>query len=117
MKGMELHKTSRTAIICGFNCKNVKATFPADREKGYDIWYTEEIDVKKSNASTPFHEIDGVLMSFYFFLGSAELRFNAENVYRKEVPDKTFERRNNYVHVSRDEISSFINKMLNLFIG
>jgi len=117
MKGMELHKTSRTTVICGFNCKNAEVTFPADRNKVYDIWYTEEIDVKNSNASTPFHEIGGVLMSFYFFLGPAELHFNVENIYKKEIPDKTFERRDKYVNVSREEISSFINKMLSLFIS
>ncbi len=117
MEGMELHKTSRTSVICGFNCKNAEITFPGDRNKVYDIWYTNEIDVKNSNASTPFHDIDGVLMSFYFFLGPAQLHFTAENVYKKEIPDKTFERRDKYVYVTREEINKFINKMLNLFIS
>lgn len=117
MKGMEVNKTSRTTIICGFNCKNAQITFPADRNIVYDIWYTDEINVKNSNASTPFHEIDGILMSFYFFLGPAELHFTAESVYKKEISDKVFERRDNYVHVSKDEINKFINKMLSLFIS
>ncbi len=117
MKGMELHKTSRTTVICGFTCKNIEITFPADRNKVYDIWYTDEIKVKNSNASTPFHEIDGVLMSFYFLLGPAELHCTAENIYKKEIPDKIFERRDKYIHVSKEEINRFINKMLSLFIS
>jgi hypothetical protein len=114
MAGMEIKKTSKTSIICGFNCKNAEVTFPSDRQKIYDIWYTNEIDVKNPNASTPFHDIDGVLMGFFFFLGSSELHFDAETVYKKEIPDETFERRDKFIRVSRDDINKFINKMISL---
>lgn len=114
MKGMEITKTSKTSIICGFNCKNSEVTFPSDRGKIYDIWYTNEIKVKNPNASTPFTEIDGVLMSFFFFLGPSELHFDAETVYKKEIPDETFERRDKFIRVSREEINKFINKMISL---
>lgn len=117
MDGMEIRKTNETAVICGFNCKKGEVTFPADREVKYSIWYTDEIDIKHPNASTPFNEVDGVLMSFFFFLGPAELRFTAETVYKKEISDKIFERRDKYLQVSREEINNFINKMLNLFVG
>ena len=36
-------------------------------------------------------------MSFFFFLGSAELHFDAETVYKKEIPDETFERKDKFV--------------------
>ena len=114
MAGMLLKKTSKTSVICGFNCKNVQVTFPSDREKVIDIWYTNEINVKNPNASTPFNQIDGVLMSFFFFLGPAELHFDAETVYKKEIPDETFERRDKFKRVSREEINKFINKMVSL---
>lgn len=111
MEGMEIHKTEKTAVICGFNCKNAEATFPADREKIFDIWYTAEISVKDPNVCSPFFEIDGVLMSFFFLINHSELRFNAENVYRKDIPDQAFERRVNFIRVSREDIVKFINKM------
>ena len=112
MDGMILKKTSKTAVICGFKCKNAEVTFPSAREKAYDIWYTREIDIKNPNASTPFNQIDGVLMSFFFFLGPAELHFEAETVYKKEITDETFERRENYIRVSREDINKFINQMI-----
>jgi hypothetical protein len=111
---MIVKKTSKTSVICGYNCKNAEITFPADRAKIYEIWYTNEIDVKNPNASTPFREIDGVLMSFFFFLGPAELHFDAENVFSKQIPDLTFERREKYSRVSRDEINKVINKMISM---
>lgn len=113
MTGMELKKTSKTSVICGYNCKNAEVTFPADRNKIYDIWYTNEIKVKNSNRSTPFHEIDGVLMSFFFFLGKSELQFEAETVYKKDLPDKSFERRPKYKLVAKKDLDKLITDMIN----
>jgi hypothetical protein len=114
MKGIEIKKTSQTSVICGFNCKNAEVTFPADRDKIFNIWYTNEIKVKNPNASSPFSQIDGVLMSFFFFLGPTELHFEAETVYKKEITDETFERRDKFTRVSRDDINRFINKMISM---
>lgn len=114
MDGMILKKTSKSSVICGFNCKNMEVTFPSSREKVYEVWYTNEIKVKNPNASTPFNQIDGVLMSFFFFLGPTELHFNAETVFKKEIPDITFERKEKFIRVSRDDINKFINKMISL---
>ena len=114
MEGMVIRKTSKTSIICEFNCKNAEVYFPSDRNKVFDIWYTNEIDVKNPNASNPFNKIDGVLMSFFFFLGTTQLQFEAETVFKKELPDEIFERRDKFVRVSREEIKEFINKMNSL---
>jgi hypothetical protein len=114
MKDMILKKTSKTSVICGFNCKNAEVVFPSDRNKIYNIWYTTEIKAKNPNAATPFYDIDGVLMEFFFLIGPTELHFNAETVYKKEIPDMTFERRDDFVKVSKEDISSFINKMISL---
>lgn len=114
MKGMEIKKTPKTTVICGFNCKNAEVTFPFDRKRIFNVWYTDEIDVENPNASTPFRDINGVLMNFFFFIGPAEMHFSAENVYKIEVQDREFERRERYVRVSREDITRFINKMITL---
>jgi hypothetical protein len=114
MEGIEIRKTTKTAVICGFNCKNAEVTIPSKKDMVFEIWYTNEIDVKNPNTATPFSDIDGVLMSFFFLLGPAELHFNAETVYKKEIPDETFERREKFTRVSRSEIDKFINKMISL---
>lgn len=114
MAGMIIKKTSKTSVICDFNCKNAEVTFPSDRNKIYNIWYTNEIKVKNPNVSTPFNQIDGILMSFFFLMGPMELDFNAETVYKKDIPDETFERREKYERVSRENIDKFINQMINL---
>lgn len=114
MKDMVIKKTGKTSVICGFNCKNAEVTLPSLGNKIYDVWYTNEINVKNPNTATPFSQIDGVLMNFFFFLGPAELHFDAETVYKKEISDDVFERRDNFLRVSRTEIDKFINKMISL---
>jgi hypothetical protein len=114
MEGMDIKKTSKTTIICGYNCKNAEVTFPSDRKKIYNIWYTEEIRVKNSNTSTPFSSIDGVLLNFYFFLGNSEMKFEAETVFKKDVPDKFFERKPKFRLVPREYMEKIISDMVNL---
>ena len=58
--------------------------------------------------------IDGVLMKFFFKMGPAEMHFDAETVYKKDISDKYFERREKYLRVSREEIDKFITKMISL---
>ena len=114
MAGMELNKTSKTSVICGYNCSNAEITFPADRRKIYNVWYTNEIKVQNSNMSTPFSEIEGVLMSFFFFMGKSELRFEAETVYKKDLPDKSFERRPKFKMISKENMDKIISDLVNL---
>jgi hypothetical protein len=114
MKGIVINKTSKTAVICGFNCKNAVVTFPLYSEKEFDVWYTNEINIVNPNGASPYNEIEGVLMSFVFIMGPSELHFTAETVYKKDIPETQFERREKFTRVSRDDINKFINKMVKL---
>jgi len=114
MEGMQIRKISKTKEICGFKCSGAEITLPADHDKVYEVWYTNEIKVDNPNISNPFKDIDGVLMAFFFFMGDAQMYFNAETVYRKEIPDKTFERRDKFQRISKAEIDKFILKLISL---
>lgn len=114
MKGMKVQKTEKTAVVCGFDCKNAEVSFPEDSGKVYQIWYTNEIKVKNPNICSPFYQIDGVLMSFFFLFGHSELRFTCENVYKKDISDQMFERREKFVKASKTDIIKFINTLLKL---
>lgn len=112
MSGMNIRKTNKTKEICGFNCKGADVTFPSEPNKVYEIWYTNEIDIKEPNLANPFSEIDGVLMNFFFFMGDTQMFFDAETVYKKEIPDKTFERMDKFQRVSREDIGSMMDKLI-----
>lgn len=111
MDDMKLTKTSKTAVICGYDCKNAEVRIPGS-DNVYNIWYTDEIKVDNPNAATPFNNIDGVLLSFFFKMGSSELHFNCESVFSKEIPDELFERRTEFDRVTKTDIVKFMNRML-----
>ena len=110
MEGIEIKKTNRTMVISEFNCKHAEVTLPFDRNKIIDIWYTDEIDIKDPNNATPFEEIDGVLLDFFFYIGETKIHFKVENVYSKTINDKVFARRSNYQKATKEEINSLIYK-------
>jgi hypothetical protein len=113
MDGMEIIKTDRTEVICGYDCKNAVVTFPNNTKK-YNIWYTDQIKVNNSNSNSPYSSIGGVLMSFYYILGGTEMKFEAETVYKKDIPDKAFERRGRFRPVSKKDMDKIITDMVNL---
>lgn len=114
MEGMVIKKTTKTAIICGFNCKNAEVSFLATGDTTYNIWYTDEIKIKNPNASTPFNQIEGVLMNFFFFIGKSEMHFTAEGVYDKSISEETFSRKVKFRRISREDMIGLINKLGNL---
>ncbi|MGQ9620420.1 MAG: hypothetical protein ACUVTX_05480 [Bacteroidales bacterium] len=114
MNGVVLNKTSRTTVICGFTCHHAEAMFSAVPGKVYDIWYTDEIKVRSSNSSTPFSELNGVLMSFYYIMGGSEMKFEAEAVYKKKISEKIFERKPKYKLISKTDMDKIISDIVNL---
>lgn len=114
MNRMVIHKTSKTSIICGYNCNNAEVTFPDDKNKVYNIWFTNEIKIKSPNAATPFSEIDGVLLIFFFRVGKSEMHFNAESVFEKELSNKTFERQPNFKRITKEDFRKIIKNMVSL---
>jgi hypothetical protein len=111
MEGMTLDETGRKSVICGLNCRQVRVTLPGSKTTRY-IWYTDEIKVVQPNRLTPYKDIDGVLMDFFYIIGKAELQFTADEVFAREIPDKTFEAKKNYKKVTRSFLDSLIQKMI-----
>jgi hypothetical protein len=114
MADVQIQKTDKVGVICGYNCKNAEVTFGIARSKKYNIWYTDEIKVKDSNSNNPFSSIEGVLMSFYYIMGGSEMKFQAETVYKKDIPDRAFERRPRFKPVSKKDMDRIITDMVNL---
>ena len=114
MECMVIKKTAKTSVICGYNCNNAEISFLGSGDSVYNIWYTNEIKVKNPNASNPFNQIDGVLMSFFFFIGKSELHFSADVVFPRKISAQTFERKAKYKRISRTDITKLINKLGNI---
>ncbi len=113
MKGMKVKETSKVAVICGYECHCAEVTIPSNSNIVYEVWYTNDINVDEPNRATPFEDIDGVVLRFFYIIGDLEIHFNAENVYSKKVDDLIFARKRDYVLVTKESIDQFIVKMIN----
>lgn len=113
MEGLKIRPTGKTGEIIGFKCKHAEVTLPSMPDSVFDIWYTDEINIKNPNVANPFNEIDGVLLSFFFFMGNREFIFEAESIYRKEIPDKVFDRREKYKRIGKDDMERYIAAIVN----
>ncbi len=111
MEGMTVHDTGRKSVICGFNCRQARVNIPENKVTRY-IWYTTEIKAENPNRMTPYREIDGVLMDFFYIIGDAELQFTADEVLVKQIPDKEFEKKKNYRKVTAKYLDTLILKMI-----
>jgi len=111
MKGMQISDTGREAVICGLNCRQARVTFPGSDTARY-IWYTNEIRVEEPNRATPYKDIDGVLMDFFYIIGKAEMRFTADEIVLRQIPDNNFEKKPDYKKVSKSYLDTLILKMI-----
>jgi GLPGLI family protein len=80
-----------TKSIAGYLCHKaqVKVDSP-NNQYFYDLWYTDQINIKDPNWCTPFKEIPGVLMEYRVERFNVVMHFTAVEVERTEILDTEF---------------------------
>lgn len=113
MEDMILEKTDDVKDIGGYKCKHATAKIDG-LDRTFDIWYTTEIDLSKPNSSTPYKELDGVLLNFFYRMGEMIVEFEAKGIYQRPVPDRDFEKGDEFRRIKREDMDSIISKMMSL---
>ena len=113
MPDMEIENTGQVSTILKLECKKSVVTLP-EKDFSYELWHTEDIDIDRPNIASPFEDIKGVLMNFFFLMGDMTVEFEAEAIYLQPVPDKVFEEKENYRRISRKSMDELIASMMSL---
>ncbi|MDT8401205.1 MAG: hypothetical protein RQ743_05885 [Bacteroidales bacterium] len=113
MEGMAIENTKQVASMLNLKCRKAIVRIP-EMDLTYDIWYTEELGIKKPNSSNPFRAIDGVLINFFFLMGDALIEFEAEGIYQRPVPDKVFDKEEEFRRIDRKSMDNLIASMMSL---
>lgn len=113
MSDMVIERSDKKKEMFGLNCMNAKASIPGSGYE-FELWYTTEIDIANPNLSTPFKDVEGVLLNLFYRMGDMIVEFEAQGVYIKPIPDKDFAQQENYRKITRDDMDSIISKMMNL---
>ncbi len=110
---MEIQYTTETKDICGLTCKKAIVTFPEMEDQDtLEIFYTTEIPIPNPNRTTPYHDIDGVLMEFYLQLPSLKMKLTANAVYNKKIAASGFVKTADYKEVSRTYLETVLYKLM-----
>jgi GLPGLI family protein len=112
MDGMDIEFTRQTKEIIGFDCRKAIASFPDGDIESFDIWYTEELQLNKPNGNSPFQKIPGVLLEFNTIMGNANMHMVAKSCDVTRIPARIFELPKNYTKVSKLEIETILNALL-----
>ncbi len=99
-----IEKLKDVKMIAGYSCNHARISYADKSNKGFDIWYTTEINIKNPNWTNPFHEIDGVLMEYQLKRYGLELRFKCTSVIKATIDDEVFQLPKDYKLISPKEM-------------
>ncbi len=102
---LELIPTKETKIIAGYNCKKVHVKVKNETNDEFDVFYTNDLNIKNSNFANPYSQIDGVLMEYQMKKFGLEMRFTAKSVSKKEIDDDLFKLNKEYKITSQAEMN------------
>jgi hypothetical protein len=111
MDDMKIKETSETKKIAGFNCKKSIVLLPSTGES-FSIYYTDEIALRRPNATNPYKSVDGVLMEFELNLLHLKMRFVAEDFHGQNIDNQLNRIPVNMRNVSRDQMTHILNKLM-----
>jgi hypothetical protein len=89
-------------------------TFKDNIKEEFNVYYTNDIDIKHSNWFTPFHEIDGVLLEYQVRKYNYEMRLVARDVKREDIGDNEFEVPDGYINVGAAEMNEILEQYKNI---
>jgi len=100
--------TNDTMSISGILCR--KAIVETNDSK-YNIYFTEEIDIKSPNITTPYSFIDHVLSDFRVQLSMLKMQLRIKKYETTMVESSLFTVPDDYERVSREFMENTINSL------
>jgi hypothetical protein len=104
---LEVSPTSDTLTICGYLCRRLKAE-SKNANKKFEAWVTDDIELSHSNNSTPYKDVEGVLMRFDVLMCGIYMKMEATKVEDVKVPDEIFSVPDDAIYVTRQELEELI---------
>jgi hypothetical protein len=104
---VEITPLKETKVIAGYKCKKAHVKVNDETASEFDIFYTNDLDIKDPNFANPFCKIEGVLMEYQMKKFGLEMKFTAKSVKPEDIDDSTFELPADYKTISKEEMDNF----------
>lgn len=102
---LEIIPTKVTKKIAGYNCKKAIVHYKGGDPLDYDIYYTNELNIKNPNFSNPYYMVDGVLMEYKMKKFGLDIKFTAKSVAKEDVEDSNFNLPEDYKKITEAEMN------------
>lgn len=109
MPGMKLEETGRQDEIINFEAKQYILHLPGGHS--HDIWVTSDIKIKDPNITTPYKNVDDVLLQFYTELSVLKMLVRAEKYESRSLSTEIFMVPDNYEEVSREKMNNILEEL------
>jgi len=83
LENLSILETGKTVDFMGFSCKQLQIS--SDRDSSFIALCTDKIDVKNPNITTPYKEIEEVLLDFRTHLSLLDMQLSATTVETKTI--------------------------------
>lgn len=111
MKNMKIEFSEDTLSIANYLCKKATISYPENKHS-FDVYYTDEIDIRNPNAGNPFKKIEGVLLDFQLKMKNVTMNMRATKVVFTEISEKEFKIPDEYKYIPKEKMSEIVNKIL-----
>lgn len=105
---LEIIPTKQTKLIAGYKCKKAVAHYKGGNSPDFDIYYTQDLNIKNPNFANPYSMIDGVLMEYQMKKFGVEMKFTAKSVLKGDIDDSTFNLPQDYKAITNKEMNDLI---------
>jgi hypothetical protein len=112
IKNINVQFVNETKIIAGLVCKKAIISYKNTNQLPLEVYYTEQIKIKNPNKSTPFNQINGVLIQFNIQMSNIEMHLLATKYRSEIISDELFKIPKEYRKVSREKMSGVLTKLL-----
>jgi hypothetical protein len=103
------YNTGQDSVIAGYLCK--KATVHCKiPKKSYDIYFTEDMNIKNPNWANPYKEIEGMLLDYPIKMYNIEMHLTNPVVIKESIDDSLFVLPKDYKLITKEEMDNlFLN--------
>lgn len=105
----EITPTNEVKKIAGYDCKKAMVKLKGDNGgEPFAVYYTDQIQIENPNWSTPFKDINGVLMGYRIKRYGLYLEFTADKVEPVQNDDEIFKLPSEYRIITKEQIDQLI---------
>jgi hypothetical protein len=112
MDDLEIIATGEKKTIAGIECQGASIKLQGEEMVLFDVYYSNEFNIREPNFANPYHDIEGVLLEFVLYVSGIRMHLVAKSVKNTEVGNDHFTVSPDHQAISKAKMEEFIAALL-----